>query len=318
MTGPELARRRRVWRAAGVVLLVVVAGYAVWGIRALQEANTARDRAIGALSVQVEAYRSQAAEHGLPTGPPPVSIVQGATGPAGPGPTDAQVAAAVAAYLILHPPAANVAPADVTAAVAAYLAQHPPAPGPPPSDAQVSSAVAAYMAAHPAPSGPAGPTGPAGVQGDPGPAGPAGAPGSAPAGWTWTDPSGTTYDCAQDSQQPAPHYTCTARQSPSPSPSHSPSSAPTPSASPTPPLPTVTPAAKRTAAVRQQTAAPVRRAHLDMAPAADVTASPPAAPAAPSSPSGPGPLAPLSLSDPVARVRRIVPGPGQPVWPVAA
>src|SRR6185312_2051913 len=51
-------------------------------------------------------------------------------------------------------------------------------------------------------------SGPAGAQGPAG-GGANGAPGSPPAGWSWTDPSGVTYDCTLDGQSPAPHYTCT-------------------------------------------------------------------------------------------------------------
>lgn len=246
----------------------------------MQEANTSADRAIAALSLQVEDYRSQAAQHGLPTGPPPVQIVQGATGATGPGPTDAQVASAVAAYLLLHPPAANASQDQVTAAVSSYLAAHPPAPGPPPSDAQVASAVASYMDAHPAPSGPPGPTGEQGQQGEPGVAGPAGAPGSPPAGWTWTDPSGTTYDCARDSQQPAPHYTCTARATPTPSPSQS---SPAPSASP-PPSPSPSPSP----AVLLPTALAAHQTEIETGPIANAAQAPPSAPAG----NTPGPATP--------------------------
>jgi len=315
MTGPGLTRRQRSARWAGVAVLVAIAGYVVWGSRVSQDHAAAQDRAITALSAQIEAYRAQAAQHGLPTGPPPVAIVQGATGPAGPGPTDAQVAAAVVAYLIAHPPAADASQGQVTDAVSVYLAAHPPAPGPPPSDAQVASAVAAYMAAHPAPSGPPGEQG---TQGDPGPAGPvgpAGAPGPDPAGWTWTDPQGVTYDCAQDGQQPSPHYTCTPRSSPSPSssasaPAPSPSAPPppSPSAAPLPPAPTLRAA---------HTSAVVRQVRLDAAPVAMATLIFPCPPTGPS-PTGPGPLVPLGLSDPWAPLRRIVPAASRPVWPTLA
>lgn len=50
-----------------------------------------------------------------------------------------------------------------------------------------------------------GPAGQAGPQGQPGPAG------SPPAGWSWQDPSGTTFQCTRDTGSPndAPTYTCT-------------------------------------------------------------------------------------------------------------
>ena len=70
--------------------------------------------------------------------------------------------------------------------------------------------------------GPTGAQGPAGPQGDPGTdgtngtngadgaTGPTGATGPPPAGWTWTDELGTTYNCLPDDTTPTPHYTCTA------------------------------------------------------------------------------------------------------------
>ena len=61
--------------------------------------------------------------------------------------------------------------------------------------------------------GPAGPQGDQGPKGDTGSTGPQG---PSPAGWTFTDGSGTTYDCAPDSSG-STHYTCTATSSPSPS-----------------------------------------------------------------------------------------------------
>lgn len=59
--------------------------------------------------------------------------------------------------------------------------------------------------AGPLPAGPPGPVGPAGPSGAQGP------PGSPPAGWTWTDELGRTYQCARDpeSSDTSPTYTCT-------------------------------------------------------------------------------------------------------------
>ncbi len=199
-----------------------------------------QNAAIDKLSSGLATTEAQLTQHGItPAAPPPAQIVTGATGPAGPqgpGPSDAQVQTAVDVYLSAHPPTANVSADALTTVVTAYLTQHPPAAGPPPSDTQVSNAVATYMAAHPAPSGPAGPTGsagapgatgqtgaqgpegPQGVQGPQGDPGPTGATGPPPAGWTWTDQLGTTYNCTQDSQgtASAPHYTCTAQAPTSP------------------------------------------------------------------------------------------------------
>jgi hypothetical protein len=75
------------------------------------------------------------------------------------GPSESDIAAAVAAYLAAHPPASGQPSlADVTTAVGDYLAAHPPA-GLPPTAEQVYAAVSQYLAAHPA-TGPQGPPGP--------------------------------------------------------------------------------------------------------------------------------------------------------------
>ncbi len=257
MTRPARAKVRA-WlpQLSAVVFILLVAAVLakLWSQSGqLDRQQTAIDRLSGGL----ETTRAQLEQHGIkPVAPPPQELVTGAAGPPGPGPSDAQVAAAVDVYLAGHPPTASASTEQLTTVVAAYLTLHPPAPGAPASDAQVATAVSAYMAAHPAPSGPPGPSGAPGV-GETGPAGPPGqdgAAGSPPAGWSWTDPSGVTYDCAPDGQQPGPHYTCTARPTPSASPSESPSlaqsppptaqptvgmhHAPTHAASPTPPTPT--------------------------------------------------------------------------------
>lgn len=247
--------RRHWWTAtvavlAAVVLGLVVVMLAMIGNLSAQQARQAK--AVTLLSSNLSSAQSQLREHGItPSQPPPAQIIAqagppgatGATGPQGPGPSDTQVEAAVAAYLAVHPiPAGPAGPAPstevVAAAVTAYLKANPApagpagptgAQGPGPSDQQIADAVATYLKTNPPP---AGPQGPAGVQGSPGVQGPAGepgapgasgaqgAPGPAPAGWTFTM-AGVTYECAPDSQQPAPHYTCTPQASPSPSPTSS-------------------------------------------------------------------------------------------------
>lgn len=192
-------------------------------VDALTAGGQARDRAIAALASGDSQLRSQVKRlGGTPAVPPPqviISGVAGAQGIQGPGPSDAQVASAVAAYLTAHP-VPGVSASQVAAAVSAYLAASPPPSGPAgpgPSDQQVASAVAAYMAANPAPSGP------------PGAAGKDGANGSPPAGWAF-EANGVTYNCVPDGGTPAPHYTCP----PQPSPSASPSATVSPSASGSP------------------------------------------------------------------------------------
>lgn len=164
----------------------------------------------------------------------PTQAVPGPSGPQGPGPTDAQVYAAVAAYFRAHPVTNNT----------------------PPSPAVVQRYVDRYLAAHPAPSGPPGSpgaTGSAGTNGTngadgtdgrgistmacsgtdlivtytdsstqdlgagscgQGPAGPKGEPGQPVQSFTYTVPGvagvgSTTYLCTWDGQSTSqPHYDC--------------------------------------------------------------------------------------------------------------
>lgn len=72
-------------------------------------------------------------------------------GERGPGPTDEQIDAAVAKWLITHPIPPGRGPniAEITAALAAYLTEHPPEPGRPPSAAEIALEVARWFADHP-------------------------------------------------------------------------------------------------------------------------------------------------------------------------
>lgn len=220
--------------------------------QARQSVQQAQDsKEIALLSTNLDGAQNQLKQHGIkPDQPPPSKIIAqagppGATGPTGPGPSDAQVATAVAAYLAVHPIAGQPPTADqIAAVVAVYMAQHPPAAGPAgqagpsgpsgaagagPSDAQIAAAVAVWEQAHPvvAPSGPPGPPGPSGVgatgpqgpqgsagepgaPGAPGASGASGAQGPPPSGWVYVDPGplGGTHTCSPDTQTPSPHYTC--------------------------------------------------------------------------------------------------------------
>jgi hypothetical protein len=82
-----------------------------------------------------------------PQGPQGPSGQIGATGP---GPTDAQIDAAVTRYLAAHPPAPgqSATPAMVATAVAQFLAANPPAPGRPPTAQEIIAATTTYLAAH--------------------------------------------------------------------------------------------------------------------------------------------------------------------------
>lgn len=168
--------RVRGWQVAVAALALTVAGLVVFLLlkvaSAADELETLRiqqatqSTIVSNLSAGLVTAEQQLAQHGIkPLPPPPATIIQqGATGPAGPGPSDAQIAAAVTAYLAAHPPAAG-------------------AQGAPASDTQVTSAVNAYLAAHPPAAGTVGPAGPPGPAGEPGPTGPSGPTGAqGPAG----------------------------------------------------------------------------------------------------------------------------------------
>lgn len=217
----------------GIAVLAFVV-YANSRFNALRAEEKRQEQNVTALSSYLADTESVLKAHNYsPVPPPPEKIIQGPAGPAGPGPSDAQVAAAVAAYLQQHPIAGQPPTTDqIAAVVAVYLVQHPPAAGaagPGPSDTQIQAAVAVWENTHPTtgppgpsgpagPSGAAGPSGEAGAQGSPGPPGPTGPPGPpGPSGSPGHDPSQivieekralgtTTLTCEPD---PAPHYTCT-------------------------------------------------------------------------------------------------------------
>ncbi|NUU21590.1 MAG: hypothetical protein HOV68_08760 [Streptomycetaceae bacterium] len=155
--------RRRRYVVAGVVVVVfvvLIAGGAGLGaamyVTAQQEAAAEAQRADAAQATVAEVCADKAAEGGEECTPEQLRGEKGdtgATGAQGPGPTDAQVYAAVALYMSGRD---LVDPADLAAAVADYIAEHPPADGadaPPVSGEQILAAVASYLAANPPPKG---------------------------------------------------------------------------------------------------------------------------------------------------------------------
>lgn len=242
---------RRHWSRA--VIAVLFTAYAAFTISKLYAASGQLDsqaKVVAGLVSVANGAQNQLKQNGLiPSQPAPSQIV-GQAGPAGPqgsqgpGPSDAQVAAAVRAYLLANPIAGQPPTSEqVAAVVAVYLAQHPapagsPGPtgpsGPGPSDVQIAAAVAVWEQGHPSvgpsgpsgPSGPAGPsgvgaTGPQGAQGSPGvpgptgpggSAGPSGPSGPAPSGWVYveTPPIGNprTHTCSPSTGGPSPYYSC--------------------------------------------------------------------------------------------------------------
>lgn len=218
-------------------------------LNSVHSAQARQARVVTALVSNGNAMRAQLIQNGIsPSQPPPSQVVAqagppGPQGSQGPGPSDEQVAAAVAAYLAQHP-IAGLPPTQeqVSAVVAVYMTQHPapagsPGPtgaaGPGPSDTQIAAAVAVWESGHPVatvtgPSGAAGPqgsqgppgpsgvgaTGPQGSQGEPGPSGASGAsgasgePGQAPSGWTYVDALGVRHTCSPATGTPSPQYSC--------------------------------------------------------------------------------------------------------------
>lgn len=109
-----------------------------------------------------------------PTATVTITGPQGSAGNTGPGPTDAQVAAAVVAFCEFHSCSSPPTSSDVASAVAAYCASHSGCVGPAgPQGAsgkdattdQIAASVQAYCAANNACQGPAGVQGPPGATG---------------------------------------------------------------------------------------------------------------------------------------------------------
>lgn len=211
------------------VLVFVVYGYGQITELRVQQADAAR--AAQALSGQVVALGAKP----VTSAPTPVTGpagASGAAGPQGPGPSQAQISAAVDSYFDAHPlPAGQLPPvSEVAGLVSSYLTANPPAPGKDATPAEIASAVVSYCTANDGCSGPQGeqgipgkdgatgppgPQGDQGVQGDPGDPGPTGAQGPPPKTYTVQVPGviGTTTetcvlnDTASDPNYPS--YTCT-------------------------------------------------------------------------------------------------------------
>lgn len=154
-------RRRYILAGVVVCVFVVILGAggglgAVMYVTAQQEAAAEAQRADDAQATVAEVCADKAAEGGEECTPEQLRGEKGetgATGAQGPGPTDAQVYAAVSLYMTGR---AIVSPAELAAAVADYVAAHPPADGadaPPVSGEQILAATAAYFAANPPPKG---------------------------------------------------------------------------------------------------------------------------------------------------------------------
>ena len=122
---------------------------------------------------------------------PPADGVDGADGADGKAPTDAQIASAVARYLVANSPAAG----------------KDGAAGRAPTAEEIQAAVGAYLEANPGPPGPQGEPGVPGAAGANGSDGQAGQP---PLSWTTTRADGTVETCSRDENfdATAPMYVC--------------------------------------------------------------------------------------------------------------
>jgi hypothetical protein len=209
----ELTRtidRRRRWRTRVAVAAIFVA-FAALAFAATQyvtRANEQEQRADEAVSAADQLCAQVRQLGGLcVVDPEELRGPAGEAGPPGPGPTDAQVAEAVALYLAEFPPSAGRPPTmgEIADAVAIQLASNPPPQGergPGPTTEQIAGAVAAYLLANPAPAGEQGPAGEDGrdgadstVPGPPGPTGEPGAPGEPPFTWTFVTCGPLGVDC---------------------------------------------------------------------------------------------------------------------------
>lgn len=172
----KLAKRRiGDWAVALAVALIAIV--VTWGATEVKRQGDRLDEQSEVVDVLAQALsdeQSAAEARGdEPVAPDAEDLIddpdyEGVPGPPGPGPSDAQVYAAVSDYLRDNPVTPEgPSEAEIVAAVANYLVEFPPGPTP----EQVSAAVAAYVTANPptdGKDGADGAPGPAGAQGDPG------------------------------------------------------------------------------------------------------------------------------------------------------
>lgn len=220
------ARAHRWLYVGGLAVVLGIGVLAFLWLAQRQEIGQLRDSGNTTASQAQQLAQQVRSMGGTPVVTPATPGPQGPVGATGPGPTQAQIDDAVAAYLAAHPPDAGkpATPAMVATAVAEYLTANPPTPGRPPTaqeiataaadyisahsaqftgptgaagkdatDAQVVAAVDAYCTAHDKCAGPAGATGKTGATGATGPPGP-----TCPSGYELRDavitaPDGSTY-----------------------------------------------------------------------------------------------------------------------------
>ncbi|MGW3821779.1 collagen-like protein [Streptomyces sp. NPDC005071] len=203
--GRAFVRRRHLLWIATALLALTGFGILIWqridnetvrGDQLAEEANL-RGNAVSTLATDVRKLRSQLQAKGeTPVAPDPTKAISDL-------PDRAEVPVPIPG-----PPGPKGDKGDPGDA-APTITPSPGAPGTAGNDSTV-----------PGPQGPAGPPGadstvpgPAGPAGEKGEQGDKGEQGPAPSGWTFTDGTGTTYDCAPDSTG-ATHYTCQATSTP--------------------------------------------------------------------------------------------------------
>lgn len=156
------SRAHKVMAALGIAAVLgvlVLGGVLLWllGHSGQQDAqinhliDTGNDSAkkSGQLADQVKALGATPIVQPAVPAPSGPTIVNAAP-IAAPGPTQAQIDDAVAAYLIAHPPAPgkSVTPAMVATAVGDFLTAYPPTPGRPPTAQEIASAATDYLSTH--------------------------------------------------------------------------------------------------------------------------------------------------------------------------
>lgn len=228
-------RRSTRWWALAALVVIGGCAYVVLQLAGLRTSldsersnQAAQATAISKLASALDTSRTQLKDHGVtPSASSAGQILRGT--PGAQGVQGAQGAQGV--------PGRDAPTPDVTeiAGLAASMVTPSPGPSGPPGESITGPPGAAGQpgadSTVPGPSGPAGPSGAPGQDGAPGPEGPpgpAGAAGPPPSSWTWTDPSGTSYECVED-EPGGTTYSCSqtgsAPASPSPTPDPSQSTA---------------------------------------------------------------------------------------------
>jgi hypothetical protein len=166
--------RRRIIFAVTMIVLGLIGGLGGgWLTTYTRAEETAAERDEAVDYAEANCAQLEALGWTCVKDPAELQGAEGPPGPAGPPPTDEQVAAAVEDFFRLNPveDGESPSPAAIAAAVTNYLAEHPPEqgePGPAPTAEQIAAAVETYLLANPAPAGPPGPAGADGADGEDG------------------------------------------------------------------------------------------------------------------------------------------------------